>query len=117
MRPDGLARLERVALGLVDLPARDEHLREAALALAERAAVLERLQDPDRVAEAPLGGREVAAAALDPAEWLLTRASAQALPDCEKSSSAPVEPGRTPRRVARAASRSAPARRAPSRAR
>ena len=68
MRPDGLACLEGVALCLVDLLQRDEHLREPALALAERAAVLERLQDPDRVAEAALGGGQIAPATLDPAE-------------------------------------------------
>ena len=44
VRADRLARLERVPLGLVDLPAHDQHLREPALALAERAAVLQRLR-------------------------------------------------------------------------
>ena len=67
MRADRLPRLERVTLCLVDLPAADEHLRQAALALAEGAAVLERLQDPDRIPEAAVGSDEVAAPALDPA--------------------------------------------------
>ena len=63
---DGLAGLERVALRLVDLLQRDQHLRQAPLALAERSAVLERLQDPDRVAEPALGGRQVARVAARP---------------------------------------------------
>ena len=56
-RPDRLARLEREPLGLVDLALLEEHLRERALALDERAAVLERLQHPDRLAQELLGRR------------------------------------------------------------
>src|SRR5438874_5605048 len=66
MRADRLARREREALRLVDAALEQQELGEAALALAERGAVLERRQDPDRLAEEPLGTGDVALVACDP---------------------------------------------------
>ena len=65
MRTDRPPRLEGHLLRLVDAPLLEQHLGEPTLALAQRAAVLERLQDPDRVAEEPLGRGQVATAARD----------------------------------------------------
>jgi len=76
VRPDGLARLERVPLRLVELPLRGEQLREPALALAERSAVLQRLEDADRVGFQPLGARELALPPRDPRERVVLRSDA-----------------------------------------
>src|SRR5581483_976445 len=51
---DGLDRLERKPLRLVEAARADQHLRERTLALAERTAILERLQELDRLPQATL---------------------------------------------------------------
>src|SRR6266498_785093 len=55
LRTDGLACVEGVALCFIDSTALEEQLCEAALALAQRGPVAQRLQQPDRLAEALLG--------------------------------------------------------------
>ena len=65
---DGLARLERVPLGLVDPALLDEHLGEAALRLAERAAILDRPQDANCITQQTLGLLGVPAAGRNPRE-------------------------------------------------
>src|SRR5205807_10162409 len=64
-RPHRVDRLEGEPLGLVDLPAIEEHLGEQPLALAERTSVLERLEDTDRFAQTLLRLRVVAPPAVD----------------------------------------------------
>ena len=70
VRPDGPPRLEGPALGLLDLAALDEQLREGTLRLAERAAILQGREDADRLAEAPLGQPEITAVQGDPGQTL-----------------------------------------------
>ena len=65
MRADGLARGERVPLGLICAPLGEQELGEAPLALAERRAVLERREDPDRLSEEALRTHGVALLACD----------------------------------------------------
>src|SRR5205823_14357076 len=67
VRADRLPGCEREAFRLVDPSLREQQLGQAALALAERGAVLERRQQPDRLAEDPLRLREVALVAGNPA--------------------------------------------------
>ena len=94
MRADRLPRLERVALRLLDLAPLDEDLGKTALALAERPPILERLEDPDRVAEAALGSREVAATALDPAVVVGDTGERPGVAGLGEVLRGPVEPGR-----------------------
>src|SRR5215210_6618871 len=63
---DGLPRGQREALRLVYAALLEQELRERALRLAQRRAVLERRQDPDRLAEEALGARQVALVARRP---------------------------------------------------
>jgi len=66
LRADGLASLQREALGLRELALLGEQLREPALALAQRRPVLERGEGPDRLAEDPLGTGGIALQPGDP---------------------------------------------------
>src|SRR5439155_5332942 len=59
VRADRLPRLERKALGLVDPSLLDEHHRERALCFAQRPAIVETLQRPDRIAKELLRPVEV----------------------------------------------------------
>ena len=68
MRADRLPRREREPLGLRQLAASDQKLREPALHLAERRPVLERLEHADRLAEVALRRLGVAAPPRHPAE-------------------------------------------------
>src|SRR5262249_56288175 len=68
MRADRLPGGERETLGLLDLAPLDQQLRESPLHLAQGRAILERLQDADRLAEVPLRSGDVAPAPDHPGE-------------------------------------------------
>jgi len=67
VRPDRLTRGQCEALGLVDPPLREQELRKGALGLAQRRAVLQRGEDPDRLAEEPLGAGDLSLVPRGPA--------------------------------------------------
>ena len=87
---DGLARLERESLRLVEAPLVEQHLREQPLALDERAAVLDRLEDADRLAQDLLRPCEVAPLPDDDAEPVQRSRRASALPRSRRRALAPA---------------------------
>ena len=78
---DGLDRLQREPLRLVDLAARHENLREEALRLAEVPAVADVLERPHRLAQDRLRLVGAPARAEQPAEVHLRRADARDVAD------------------------------------